>query len=92
MKRTAEIIPFGRRPTPPPIAKAPRGWLIDAILDLAVDIEAGKISEFSAVYVRANGKTGEIFLRPRDPKKLLVALERSKSGIIAMLEEDGLRE
>lgn len=73
------------------MSKQDRNDLIDSLLTLAAQVENGEISECSAAYVQADGKTGHVYLLPRDGKKLLVAIDRSKHTFIRMLEEEGTR-
>lgn len=89
--KQAKIIPFGRRPTPPPMTKKHRTELIESLLELAVLVEDGKIADVNVAYVQSDGKTGHVYLLPRDPRKLLVSIQRSKDQILHMLEEDGPR-
>ena len=92
MKRTAKILQFVKRPASPPMTKECREGLVSSLLELAARVELGEISECVAPYVDSNGKTGHVYLLPRDPRKLLVAIDRSKSDLLKMIEEDGPRQ
>lgn len=90
-KRTAKILKFVKRPAAPPMTKEDRDLLAAALLDLAVEVEKGEIAECSVAYVWADGKTAHTCITPRNPRKLFVAIDRSKAKIIEYLEEEGTR-
>ncbi len=84
--KKAKILPFARRPKVP-MEKAARDQFSELLLELAADVEAGKVAECCASVVYADGKTGIVYAVPRDWSKLLVSVTRARTILLKMFHK-----
>ena len=82
--KEANIIPFGKRGkiNLKPISQEDRESTIDPVLDLASDIEEGRVSEYSLQVVYADGKTHFHGWTTISPGRMLKVMAEARSDIL----------